>query len=127
MKKLKIEVNKANEEKMGMAIKAAEGKATARTASFGDIERTISKVEHRLGYPLKKTLHGLKINFFPDEKLPNAYKYRAQGTGYQLENIKGKWYLTDVFRADVARISTTTHIMATDEQKAEIIKGLLTF
>jgi len=123
----KIEINEKNSSQLTEAIKTAEGKATARTVTPQMMIDKIKSVERRLQYPSKKTMHGLKILATSNEKLPNAYKYTAQGTDYTAENIRGKWYLTDVYRAAVRITHIDTYITATDEQKAAIMDKLLKY
>lgn len=88
-----MKINITNEMKLAEAIKQAEGRATARTITVDDIKRQLEKI------PVPKAkLDGTKVHYNGAEHFPNAYKYRPESTHFIAENIKGKWYITDIYR-----------------------------
>lgn len=113
-------INVNDVEKISVAIKEAEGKATARTVSAKNIMRVIDKVSD--GIP-KAKLHGTKIHYDGAEHFPNAYKYRPESTHWEAENVKGKWYITDIYRATCPNREKNTHVEYSNEAKERIIEN----
>ena len=83
-----------NENKLNAAIAEAEGRATVRTIKADDIAWILNKIK----VP-KSKLDGTTVHYDGAEHFPNAYKYRPESTHFTAENIKGKWYVTDIYRA----------------------------
>lgn len=110
-----MKINITNEVKLTEAIKAAEGKATARTITASSIQNILNKV----GVGIAKTkLNGTKVHYTGAEYFPNAYKYVPDSTHWVAENINGKWYVTDIYRATCPNRSTwNTSIEYSDEAK----------
>lgn len=109
-----------NKEKLNEAISEVEGKATARTI---DAER-IDDILNEIGKGIAKTkLHGTKVYYNGAEPFSNSYKYRPMSTHFQAENIKGKWYVTNIFRDTCPRRINNTLIVYSEEAKAAIISN----
>ena len=106
-----------NENKLEEALSVAQGKATARTIGVADVRRIIN----RINVP-KNKLDGTTLHYDGAEHFPNAYKYRPESTHFVATNIKGKWYITDIYRATCPnRIGWNTNIQYSDEAKQWLI------
>lgn len=88
-----MRINVKNEEKLTAAIKAAEGRATARTISAAGIRHVLEMIR----VP-KSKLHGTRVYYDGAEKFSSAYKYTPESTHFEAENVNGKWYVTAVYR-----------------------------
>ena len=113
-----------NEEKLATAIKEAEGRATARTVTPFDIALTLENVSR--GIP-KALLHGTKVEYTGAQHFPNAYKYRPESTHWRAENIKGKWYVTSIFRSTCPNRNNDTSVIYSEEAKQRIIENASNF
>lgn len=97
--------------KLSDAIKAAEGKATARTLDVSDIKRIIDHVDSELKIP-KKFMLGVKITCDVNaQTFPASYKYTPESTWFDAECKKTGWCVTDIYRWKT---------MLTDKHKVEI-------
>ena len=106
-----------NEAKLTETIAAAEGKAKVRTITANDIRNTLEKIK----VP-KSKLNGTKVHYDGAEHFPRAYKYRPESTHWEAENIKGKWYVTNIFRSTCPNRSTwNAFITYGEEAKAWIL------
>ena len=125
--KKRIVINEKNSERITSEIKAAEGKATARTVTLKDIEKAIARAEKPFGNRIPKAkLDGTHIFYDGGEKFPNAYKYTPYSTHFELENVNGKWYLLDVCRAICPNRMSSGHIKYGDAAQAWIIEQAAT-
>ena len=113
-----------NTEKLATAIKEAEGRATARTITPNKIISTLEDVSR--GIP-KALLHGTMVEYTGAEHFPNAYKYRPESTHWSAENIKGKWYVTNIFRSVCPNRNDNTWVRYSDEAKQRIIENASNF
>ena len=114
-----MKINITNEAKLTEAIKAAEGRATARTVTAKDIVYTLGKIGNGIA---KVKLNGTKVHYTGAEHFPSAYKYRPESTHWIAENVKGKWYVTDIFRADCPNRATwNTSVEYSEEAKEALI------
>ena len=114
-----MKINITNEEKLATAIKEAEGRATVRTVTVADIRRTLSRIDDGIA---KAKLDGTKVHYTGAEHFPNAYKYRPESTHWIAENIKGRWYVTDIFRGTCPNRTTwNTEVNFSEEAKKAII------
>lgn len=87
-------------------IDAAEGKASVRTLSAGDLCAKAAAAERMMHWPSKKALKGTKITVHAStEKLPSAYKYRAESTQAELEHDGKGWVIVEVKRATLKQSS----------------------
>lgn len=116
-----MRININNMEKLSAAIKEAEGKSRVRTISAEDIQEALHDIEHGIA---KKKLHGTIVHYDGAEHFPHAYKYRPESTHWTAENIRGKWYVTDIKRAACPNRSTwNTIIVYSDEAKEAILEA----
>ena len=115
-----MKINIDNTEKLTIAIKEAEGKATARTIKASDIQYILHDISE--GIP-KAKLHGTKVHYDGAQHFPNAYKYRAESTHWSAENIKGKWYVTSISRGTCPNRIKNTWIEFSEEAKKRIIEN----
>lgn len=113
-----MKINIDNTEKLTVAIKEAEGKATARTITPKMIQHVLYEVGDGI---TKAKLHGTTVHYDGGEHFANAYKYRPESTHWKAENIKGKWYITDIYRDTCPNRVNNTHIKYSEEAKAAII------
>lgn len=117
-----MKINITNEEKLTAAIKEAEGRATARTVTANDIIRVLNNVGK--GIP-KTKLSGTIVHYDGAEHFPNAYKYRPESTHWTAENIKGKWYVTNIARCTCPnRERWNTSITYSEEAKQAILDNV---
>ena len=115
-----MKINIDNTEKLAVAIKEAEGRATARKIKAEDIQYILHDIEDGIA---KKKLHGTKVHYTGAEHFPNAYKYRPESTHWKAENINGKWYVTSIYRDTCPNRKTyDTEIEFSEEAKAAIIE-----
>ena len=128
----RILINEKNLQKISEAIKAAEGRATARLLDTDTISRLIDRAENALpdrgvyGRIPKNRMDGTKIYFDGGQQFPNAYKYRPESTHCTIENHSGKWYLTDVRRDTCPNRQTSGEILYSDAAKAWILEQVAT-
>lgn len=114
---MKININ--NIEKLTVAIKEAEGRATARTVTVDRIKRVLDEVGAGIA---KAKLNGTKVTYNGAEHFPSAYKYRPESTHWTAENVRGKWYVTYIWRDTCPNRSTwNTEIIYSKEAKEAII------
>lgn len=124
---MKIIVNEKNKEKINAAIKAAEGRATARTIKFYDIECAIERIEKKLGIP---AAHMRGIRALVDvnaQKFPAAYNFTPESTHFRLERFASGWAVTDIWRGRTEGPKKTYQMILTDEAKEAIINSKLFF
>lgn len=113
-----MKINITNTEKLTEAIKAAEGKATARTITAKDIVYVLNKIN----IP-KNRLDGTVVHYDGGEHFPSAYKYRPESTHWTAENRNGRWYVTDIRRAYCPNRKTSSgHIEFSEDAKEWIIQ-----
>lgn len=124
MLKKRIAFDEKHAEAIKEAIKAAEGRATARTITIDTMKRVLEKAS--AGIP-KKALHGTRIHYDGGQHFPSAYKYRPESTHFDAAYIRGKWYITNIFRFTCPNRQTDTEVFYSDEAKAAIIKARSVF
>ena len=99
MKEKKLYVNEKNLDAIKSDIEAAEGKATVRTLAVDDLLSKLAAAERMLYYPPKKDLAGTRVRVHAStEKLPSAYRYRADSTQAVCEHDGKGWVLVEVVR-----------------------------
>ena len=126
MKELKIKINKGNTGKIEDAIKAAEGRATARTINAGWIMNSVERVEDALNIP-KTHMKGIRVDVDPHaQSFPRAYKYTPESTQFSAEYNGKEWVLTGIWRGACHGCTQEFSITLTDEAKAAIIKSFET-
>lgn len=83
---------------LASAIKAAEGKASARKISCDDIFDAVDEVEEKLAIS-KRAMDGITIYCDPNaQDFPNAYKYVPESTHFMAIYKNGSWRVTDIRR-----------------------------
>lgn len=95
-----ILINDNNAEKITAIIKEVEKLATTRLVKYTDIVKSINTIKNELGIPAKYYDGILATINLHKEHFASAYKYQPSGTCFTIENKKGKWYLTSVYRAN---------------------------
>ena len=116
-----MKINIQNTEKLAAAIKEAEGRATARTIKAENIQYILHEVGE--GIP-KAKLHGTKVYYSGAEHFPSAYRYRPESTHWTAENVKGKWYVTEIKRSTCPnRSSSNTYVEYSEEAKQRILEN----
>lgn len=99
MKEKKLYVNEENAEAIKAALEFAEKKASARTLTVNDLVSKLGDAEKVLMWPPKKALAGTRIRVHAStEKLPSAYRYRADSTQAVCEHDGKGWVLVEVVR-----------------------------
>ena len=118
---MKIVVKESNREKIEQSIKAAEGRATARTIDYSHIEHFIKRIEKRLNIP-KKSMRGIvaRVDYWADD-FPKAYKHTPYSTHFIIEKVATGWALVDVSRERTRRATQECILSLTEEAKKAII------
>jgi predicted RNA-binding Zn ribbon-like protein len=99
MKEKKLYVSEENAELVRSAIETAEGKASARTLTVDDLASKLAEAEKMLMSPSKRALAGTRVRIHSStEKLPSAYRYRADSTQAVCEHDGKGWVLVEVVR-----------------------------
>ena len=99
MKEKKLYVNEENSEAIKAVIDAAEGRASVRTLTVNDLRSKLADAERMLYYPSKKALAGTRVRVHAStEKMPGAYRYRADSTKAVCEHDGKGWVLVEVVR-----------------------------
>ncbi len=109
-----------NQEKLNAAIREAEGKATVRTVSATGIIMVLNKVGSNIA---KSKLSGTKVHYDGGQHFAKAYKYTPESTHWIAENIKGKWYITDIYRGICPNKTKNTHVEYSETAKQAIIEN----
>lgn len=121
MKEIIIKTNDATTvEKLDAAIKAAEGRATARTITGRGIIDALQTVTDKLDIT-KKALNGVSVSVdIHAQKFPSAYRYTPESTFFDAVFKSGSWRVTRIYR-EATRNSwyNTYHVNLTpDAEKA---------
>jgi hypothetical protein len=125
MKKVYIRnIEAANE-----MIKAAEGRATARTASAEALLAAFDQLRiERLNGISSKALKGSKaIYHASSERLPRSYKYQADSTQIALEHDGKDWFIVDVSRKTLrqtAKLRLGIELTLSDTAKEWLLNDL---
>lgn len=113
-----MKINIDNTEKLNIAIKEAEGRATARTITAEQIQYILHEVSEGITKP---RLHGTKVVYDGAQHFPSAYRHRPDSTHWAAENIKGKWYVTQIWRGTCPNRLKNTRIDYSEEAKEAIL------
>lgn len=114
-----MKINVTNEEKLSQAIKEAEGRATARTVTATQIRDALKKIAPGVA---RAKLNGTKVTYNGAEHFPGTYKYRPESTHWTAENIKGKWYVTSIYRDTCPnRVTWNMAVEYSEEAKNAIV------
>lgn len=115
-----MKINIQNTEKLSEAIKVAEGRATARTVKAEDIQYIL----HEIGEGIPKAkLNGTKVYYDGARQFPSAYRYMPESTHWSAENVKGRWYITEIKRSYCPNRINNTHIAYSEEAKQRILEN----
>jgi len=124
--------NIRNEEKVNLALAAANGKATTRTATFEDVQDYVAKIEKRLtalGLP-KNLWQGLRFSVQPGAgKVPGCYYRKGipNATSFELERGAKHWFLTNTSRDIMRGTRILIQTWYTQAQRDAIIDGARMF
>lgn len=117
-KESNMKINITSIEKLTKALDKAQDRAKARTITAQDIVDTLNGIS----VP-KSRLNGTKVFWDGAEHFPNAYKYIPMSTHWTADNINGKWYVTDIFRATCPNRKTSQgEITFSDSAKEWILE-----
>ena len=97
-----MRINLKNNEKIDVALQAAQKLSRVRTLSYDDIFTEINSAEKRLidlGMSLSN-MTGAKFRYDNGYKMPNAYNGRPESTKFTFERGSSAWFITDIYRAD---------------------------
>lgn len=96
-----IKITEANREKIAAAIKEAEGRATARTATAKDLFDSVKEIENRLSnlnVPKNKRKE-MSFRICPEaQKFPGAYKWNPEATCFWIIGTSSGWNLILILR-----------------------------
>ena len=97
-----IKITAANAEKINVAMREIEGRATARTLDADDLitisERSTEQVAARTLLPKTRQV-GAVVTYRMGLNLPNNYKYAPEYTEATLERRRSGWFLISARRA----------------------------
>lgn len=115
---------KESSEKLTIAIKEAEGRASARTIDDFDVMKALISIENKLDLT-KKDLEGVMVDVdIHSQKFPNAYKYIPESTQFSAIYKGGSWRIYDIGRYSVRQRNNATYLVdLTDKAKEAIIKN----
>lgn len=130
MAKKTAKINAHDTEALQAAITEKEGRASARTLSAEDAADRLDRVVYNALHNMpKKYLAGCRaIVHASTERLPNAYKYRADSTKAVFEHDGKDWMLAEIRRDGLVQKSARFGVQLdlTDTAKEWII-GYLAF
>lgn len=120
-------VKESNKTKINDIIKAAEGRATARTIDYWSIVRMIETLEKSLGIA-KKHMIGIVADIdINAQDFPNAYKYTPQSTHFTIIRKTSGWDLQTVYRDTTRRYNHRFHVTLTEDAKKAIVESKTAF
>lgn len=120
-----IIIKAQNAQRIMEAIKAVQGKATARTIdSYAELENIVKSVESRIGGMSKTELEGTEFIYDDRQHFPNAYKWRPESTWIKCRYSKGSWRLTDTGRGYCPNSNSSYRyaLYLSESAKAAILK-----
>jgi len=120
-------IKDANKSRIEEMIKAAEGKATARTITYKDIVDSIEILEEKLNIP-KKHMEGISASIdYNAQTFPRAYKYTPSSTCFEVVRKKSGWDLMYVERSRCRNEEQAFDVVLTEKAKEEILKKHMHF
>jgi hypothetical protein len=118
---MKIIIKEANLDKLTAAIKAAEGRATARTITAKDIISAAEKVTRHLSIP-KKTMIGVTADVdINAQDFPSAYKYTPESTQFSMVYCASGWAMDGICRGITRRANRAVDIQLTEAAKEAVL------
>lgn len=116
-------IKEGNREKIEAAIREVEGRATARTVTYGEIAIAIAELEKTLNI-CKKDMMGIIADIdYHAQNFPNAYKYTPESTHIKITRKNSAWDLVRVYRDTTRREGHRYHLTLTEDAKKAIIKS----
>ena len=116
-----------NQDSIEKKIKAAEGRATARTINYSLIKQAVKEVEWHLGIP-KNSLEGVEVEVdMHAQTFPNAYRYTPESTHFGMIRKKSGWDLEWIERKTTRRESSRYVVRLTDAAKTAILSRMSHF
>ena len=115
-------IKNENAGKIMEIIKKAEGKARERTITYIEIFTDIARIEKKLGIK-KKDMVGIKaVVDHHAQNFPNAYKYNAQSTFFEVVRKKNGWDLVRVYRDYTRREGKEFCLYLTEDAENAILE-----
>lgn len=115
---------KANDiEKLTVAIKEAEGRATARTITPMTIKYVVGEVERKLGIA-KKDMNGVRVHYTGAQQFPNAYRYSPDSTHFEMANVRGTWYVTKIYRLNCPNRRKNIEMEIPEDVRKAIVEAI---
>ena len=110
-------------EKLSRVLDEVQHRATARVIDADDVLQALKDIEKRL-HVSKAALDGTiaRVDIHA-QKFPRAYKRKGtpESTHFTAQNIRGKWYITDVSRCPTAAYTRAAVLQLSEKTKAAII------
>lgn len=104
------------------AIRAAEGRATARTITPEEVVSALYMITEKLGFLPRKYMEGVAVDIdYHAQDFPHAYKYTPESTHFCAVYKRGSWRVIDIYRATTRRASQAYRVDLTDAAKEAII------
>lgn len=116
-------------EKLSRVLDEVQHLAKVRTISAVDVLNAVKFVEARL-HVSRAALNGTCATIdIHAQKFPNAYKRKGtpESTFFTAQNVRGKWYVTDVSRRPTAAYTRAVVLQLPEPTKAAIISACESF
>lgn len=130
MDNLKINVSTISGiSKLDHVLDEVQRRATARVIDAEDVLQALKDIEKRL-HVSKAALDGTTACVdVHAQKFPSAYKRKGtpESTYFTAQNIRGKWYVTDVSRRPTAAYTRAAVLRLSDATKAAIVASCESF
>ena len=130
MNNLKINISAPSGlEKLSRVLDEVQHRATARVIDVDDVLQALKGIEKRL-HVSKAALDGTiaRVDIHA-QKFPSAYKRKGtpESTQFTVQNIRGKWYITEVSRRPTAAYTRAAVLQLGERTKAAIIASCESF
>ena len=118
-----MKINIENRDKLEVALKEVQGRATARTIDVDRILGVLKYVEKRLGIG-KAALKGTKVHFTGAEEFAKAYRFTPESTHFEAEHNGKTWFVTSIVRDTCPQRQDAIDVALSDTAKDAVLKSL---
>lgn len=124
-----MKINVKDKEKIEKAIQEIEGRATARTLTYEDVEYWMEKLEEWVSSLMPKAYwKGLRAVVDDHaQNFPASYKYEPLSTVFTVERFSTGWFITNICRERTAGEGKEIQIKTTEKQDDAIVKYVTSF
>lgn len=116
-----IVINEKNRERIAAALEEVQKRSKERTITVDQIMATPARLMDNYDIPAK-AFDGSEFSIdLNAQDFPNAYKYRAQSTQYEIKHYSGTFHLMDIERNDTRRAYHTVKAKLSETTKKAIL------